>query len=315
MTGYNLATYRAHILRELEGFGGPSASHSLSDATLFGALNEAQRQIQEDKRLLQDFLVDIAVSSGTRAYAIDPSAQGRAIRGVWFRPDTSTDYGKLTRISYSEALEDGLIQDTETGTPTSWCVDEASRQLLLLPTPDVTLAAALQMHIDASPRALWRIVDSRIISRYVSVTEDSLDVVLTDLASAETAGAADWADCELGILSTDLESRAGMPVAWNEISAVNTHHITLKTAYEGVTNATASFLIAQVSDWERAHPGKLGYAMADLACAILKDASLPERAAVWRARANEILGGFRRDEQGQEPRGRRTARTTPFFNR
>jgi hypothetical protein len=315
MTGYNLATYRAHILRELEQFGGPNESHGLTNTILFGALNEAQRQIQEDKKLLQDFLVDIAVASGTRGYAMDASIQGRAIRGVWFRSDTSTDYGKLTRISYSETLEDGLIQDTETGTPTSWCVDEATRQLLLLPTPDVSLAAALQMHIDASPRTLWRIVDSRIISRYASVAEDSLDVILTDLASAETAGAAGWADCELGVLSMDLEDRAGMPVTWHEISAVATHHITLKTAYEGETNATASFLIAQVSDLERAHPGKLGFAMADLACAILRDKDQPEQAMILRARAAEILDKFRRDEQGQEPRGRRQARNTPFFNR
>jgi hypothetical protein len=269
----------------------------------------------EEFGLLQKFLLNMATVADQRVYELDPTLHGRRILGMWFRSSASADYHPIDRIPYARALEDGLIQAAATGTPESWCVDEATAgQFLLLPTPNVSLASALQVHIQASPRALSAIYDSRG-SALVNVA-GSTSLVLTDTAGEETENALVAAEHEIGIFSTDRSDRDQLPLRWYEISAVVTSSVTLATPLVlDLAGTGLPFMTAQVSDLERAHPGKLGFALADLACAMLRDDDSPDQAAVWRAGARAVLDRLRRDEQGTAPRGRRTAVTTPFFNR
>ncbi len=313
MYGFNLATYRARILREIEGYGGPNASDNLADQVIFEALNEAQSHVQEILHFFHKVNSTTSVVANQQAYNVDATTHGRRLWSVWFKATATSDFVKLDEVPFRRAYDDGLIQNSETGTPTRWCWDEASPgQILLLPTPDTSVTNGLQYHYESAPRTLWRIEDSTGIS-LANVTHDSQSITLTDLNGTPLNGNAVFIGYEMGMYSTDSSCRPQLPLLWYEITNVVTSTVTITPAYEDLTDTGLSFVIAQVSDLEKAHRNKLRFALADMAAATLLDATAPERAIVLRTRAKETLDQALPDQNNATPRGRRIGRSQ-FYN-
>jgi hypothetical protein len=268
--GYNLQTLKDHFLKLLELRFSLEGSVRWSDAEIFRALNEAQRVFQE-RLWLNTIFVSLPLEAGVDAYDLPAAMLGH----------------QLGQVMTSGGLEVRRFPFNPGDPPEiGFSVRPYDRRLVVYPTP--SQAAAITLEYSAIPSPLYRLWMPSDVT--VSLTAGSAVVQVSGALSALLA-----AGDEFGLVF-DYSGEDQSPSFWFAVESVDRDANTITLSEDpGLTLSAQAFLTAQVSDFERLWPGKLGYALADYAAGWTIRTQDPEKAAGLMSLALSVLDSFSPD--------------------
>ena len=305
---FNLFTYKQRFLFSLEDSYKARSSATFTDPMIFAFLNEAQLLCQEELHWIKALSTAVTMTAGTDVYDVPVGVMGAKIDKVEIL-DTSGEWGDLDHVAHYTPSIDTSDRDE----PTEWAWHPTTaNSVIIYPVPDRTATSTLRFTTASLPTQLSRIWRQTTIT--AAMTNDSTAVTLSASGSAVNIRAGD----HLGVVpttggdGTTLSSEG--PIVWYEISTFDgTTGIVLTEVYDAAAAATASIVVAQVSDFEKRYPGKLGHILTDLAVALSFEHTAPDMSARMMQKGMSRLMSLKDDRVGAIPKGRQQATILPSF--
>lgn len=313
--GYNLSTYKSHILFLIEQrFSGASSLH-FTDALIFRMLNEAQREFQKRLRM-GDSLYDhtIAMASNTARYDLPLDVLGGVIQEVGYFTDASADvWTPLQHIGLNRVggqyREGGDLTAVTAGVPAQWALDEYYRKIIILPKASATAMTigVRYAHVPSQPFRIYKPTD---LTATVAYGASQTTVTINGGTPPDGNIIAAGGD-EFGVVRTEQSDGStvshGEPHRWYKIASLTAGpdniNLEAETPFDEPSATALDFVVSQVLDIDKWHPGRFGWYIPLYAAGLLmQQSAVPgaaEISAQWRQEALAALEFMQRDEDGQ----------------
>lgn len=299
---YNLATYRAYLLNQLEGQFRRGSSPSWSDSQILTYINDAIRQVYQRLTWLKSTpSAPVSLVSGTKRYPLPMGRLGVGVNTVTLTINGSTtpplaqvDYTyQQTLVSNSQLAQNSPtlnipFDQTLVGVPSRYYLDPSDqRYLIFIETPNVD--GTINFVSQPSQPALTRMWDQQPVTAILTFGDPTIH--LSDNTNLIHVNVGD----QFGVYNTALQLDNAtapplnpMPLEWYTIDAIDNAFITLNENYLGDESDAAHFITSQVPLFELAFPGLIGFHVCDLAFGIAmrtQDNNLSRRfiADAWEA--------------------------------
>jgi hypothetical protein len=275
MRGYNLWTYRDHVIYLLESRMNTGASADMTEPVLLRALNDAHLEACRIAGFRRSTELLVNTVAAQFNYALPAQVMHDKI--VQIRYGSGENWCPLTRISLERFMEIFPTGTTQTGAPSYYAVVPYSRSFWVGPTPDQSLTGAIKIVAETLPDPLCRVYQSSRDTVTAAIANGSNVVTFSGTATGEFLPGD-----EIGFIPT-VQSDASLldgasPVQWYTVSTVANPQtaLSLGETYGGRALTASGFIVAQVPHLEYACPGLYGFMVPQLAAARLLTTRNPD---------------------------------------